>query len=62
MAMALVAGGAAFRYDTKHKAILNGVLLLFHIFCVGDLFWNKWGSAETSGFRVGMFWQDQRIG
>lgn len=55
MAMALVAGGAAFRYDTKHKAILNGVLLLFHIFCVGDLFWNKWGSAETSGFRVGMW-------
>lgn len=24
LAMGLVAGGAAFRYDTKHKAILNG--------------------------------------
>ena len=54
LAMGLVAGGAAFRYDTKHKAILNGVLLLFHALCIGDFFWGRgWASAETSGFRIG---------
>lgn len=53
MSMAMVAGGAAFMYDTYHKAILNGVLLAFHVLTFGDLVWNKWFSAEASGFRIG---------
>lgn len=52
--MGLVVGGAAFCYDTKHKAILNAVMLLFHVMCIGDFFWGRgWASAETSGFRIG---------
>ncbi len=53
LAMGMVSAGAAFRYDTKHKAILNGVLLLFHAVTFGDLVWSKWYSAEASGFRIG---------
>jgi hypothetical protein len=51
--MGLVAGAAAFRYDTFHKAMLNGVLLLFHAATFADLVYNKWFSAEASGFKIG---------
>lgn len=50
LAMGLAAGGAAFKYSTKDKAILNSVLLAFHAITLSDMVYNKWG--KTSGFSI----------
>lgn len=48
LAMGLAAGGAAFKYSTKDKAILNAVLLAFHAMTLSDMVYNKW--YKDSGF------------
>ncbi len=50
-AMALAAGGAAIGYDTKHKAMLNSVLLAFHLLVLADMVHSGWGGTKASGFQ-----------
>ena len=58
LTIGLAAGGAAFMYDFKHKAILNTVLMLFHVMTMGDMFYNNWGWRDTkaSGFQYNPLW------
>lgn len=48
LAMGIAAGGAAFKYSTKDKAILNSVLLAFHAITLSDMVYNGW--YKESGF------------
>src|SRR6056297_641559 len=50
LAVGLIAGGAALKYSTKDKAILNGVFLAFHALVLSDMVYNKWGSNKGSAF------------
>jgi len=48
LAIGLAAGGAAFKYSTKDKVILNSVVLAFHVMTLSDMVYNKW--YKDSGF------------
>ena len=48
LAIGLAAGGAAFKYSTKDKVILNSVVLAFHAMTLSDMVYNKW--YKDSGF------------
>ena len=51
LAMGLATGGAAIKYNTKDKAVLNSILIAIHAVTLSDMLYNKWYKESSFSYK-----------